>query len=135
MYTPENYFNLSLVENLMNEFSWPDKYNLEEDADGVSIIFPKSEVYLKNGYENNVSFILLAYKGKDCYIDMYTAFKILIKDYEVNPNVFDSLNLQNDNSTYASKQATEANTRDLLKILNKYFKNFILGDEKQLTSL
>lgn len=135
MYTPENYFNLALVKKLMHEFNWPDKYNLEEDADGVSIIFPNSEIYIKEGYENDVSFVLLSYKGKDCYIDMYTALKMFVKDYENNPNIFDSLNLQNDNSVYASKEATEANVRDILKILNKFFKNFILGHEKDLNSL
>ncbi|MBB4806830.1 phage pi2 protein 07 [Chryseobacterium defluvii] len=135
MYVPEDYFSLSAVEKVMKEFNWPADYKLEEDADGVSIIFPKSEIYLKNGYENDVSFDLTSFQGKDCYIDMYSSLKKIVKDYDKNPDVFDDLNLQDDTSVYASSEATEANIRDVLKILQAYFKDFILGKEKRLDSL
>ena len=75
MYVPKDYFRISTVEKIMKEFSWPSQYRLEEDADGVSIIFPKSEIYIKNGYENNISFALISFNGKDCYIDEVQPWK------------------------------------------------------------
>lgn len=135
MYVPKDYFKISIVEEIMKEFSWPSEYRLEEDADGVNIIFPKSEIYIKNGYENDVSFILISFNGKDCYIDESTALEKLVKNYGKESNVFKELNLKEDTTIYASPEATEANIWDTIKILNVYFLDFIMGKETALNSL
>jgi len=135
MYIPKDYFNISIVEKVMKEFSWPTEYTLEEDADGVSIIFPKSEIYIGNGYENDVSFSLISFNGKDCNIDGAIAIEKIVKDYGKKPNVFKDLGLKDDTSVYASPEATEANIWDAIKIIHVYFQDFIAGKEKRLNSL
>ncbi|SHE65736.1 hypothetical protein [Chryseobacterium takakiae] len=135
MYIPKNYFSISIVEKVMKEFSWPAEYILEEDADGVSIIFPKSEIYIENGYENDVSFTLLSFNGRDCNIDESTALEKIVQDYGKKANVFKELGLNNDTSVYASPEATEANIWDTIKIIHVYFQDFITGKEKRLNSL
>lgn len=135
MYVPKDYFNISIVEKVMKEFSWPVEYTLEEDADGVSIIFPKSEIYIGNGYENDVYFKLYSFNGKDCNIYGAIAIEKLVENYGKDPNVFKELGLKDDASVYASPKATESNILDVIKIIHVYFQDFITGKEKRLNSL
>jgi len=135
MYVPKDYFNISIVEKVMKEFSWPTEYTLEEDADGVSIIFPKSEIYIENGYENDVSFTLLSFNGRDCNIHGAVAIEKLVESFGKDPNVFKELGLRDNTSVYASPEATEDNIWDTIKIIHVYFQDFIIGKEKRLNSL
>lgn len=135
MYVPKDYFNISIVEKVMKEFSWPAEYTLEEDADGVSIIFPKSEIYIGNGYENDVYFKLLSFNGRDCDIHGAIAIERIVENSEKDPNVFKELELKDNTTVYASPEATEDNIWDVLKIIHVYFQDFITGKEKRLNSL
>lgn len=134
MYHPKDFFTCKMVEEVMNEFEWPESFKLIDDCpDGVFIVFKHSEFYLENGYEGSIE--LSFNDDKYHSINFWDAVGAVFPGYDGREDSLEDLKMENNNEIYASKRGTEANIRDLCKVLNAYFIPFIKGEDNRLDEL
>lgn len=134
MYHPKDFFTCKMVEEVMNEFEWPESFKLIDDCpEGVFIVFKHSEFYLENGYENDIG---LSFNDDKYYpINFWDAVKVIVPEFERTIDSFQGLGLKKSNEIYASERGTESNIRNFCKILNAYFISFIKGEDNRLNEL
>ena len=56
MYNPKTYFDLSILKEVLDQYTWSSKYILCETNSGSIIIeFPKSKILISEGFESNMN--------------------------------------------------------------------------------
>ncbi|MGH1385152.1 hypothetical protein [Kordia sp.] len=127
-YIPKSYITVSMVKEIMGEFTWPAPYEVYEgyDKDYVNIKFPICEIELYDVPENGVHLTFLTYNnGKELdatYKDII--YYNCIENYNPTEDIDFDMTVSSDR-----KVLTKRKVRNNLKSLHYYHMGFIDGTD------
>nr|WP_293843248.1 hypothetical protein [uncultured Arsenicibacter sp.] len=56
MYYPESYFDIEILKEVLEQYSWPSDYYLQEVKSGnIIIVFPKCRLIISEGFESSMT--------------------------------------------------------------------------------
>jgi len=126
----DRFLTVELLERVASEFNWPEAYSFEDDLpDGVIMRFHKSSLYFCEGPDGEVELEFLPSDvGVDDALNLIDALTVLVPKYEISPDPFLHLNLNDDTSIYASLGKVENGVRDICILVIEYMSSHIQGD-------
>jgi hypothetical protein len=126
MYDPPKFLTVELLSALLEEFTWPEEYTLEDELpDGIFMVFPACNLLFTEGFESEMGLQLVpADTGLDHNVTLAHALQVL----RARPGAPPRPTLINHVSPAASLDKVKNGVRDLCTLALAYLGPCIRGD-------
>lgn len=132
MYSPPNFLTRMNLEEILNEFKWPEAYVIGDDsctADGIEVSFPKCTIYFREGFESEMSLYFSHIETKTNYnLTLFDAIYYVFEKEAKRDLNFKEPKLIEYFSPQASLEKVKNGVRDICTLLQAYLLPCIEGD-------
>ncbi len=123
----EEFFKISLVEEVMKEFLWPAPYKVIDDGLDLfaEVIFPECKFLISDDGIGGTELEFTSYKGEDIRFSLAVA--LWVRNLETT-----DLNLTKRLSVCPNEEDTRRTIINTMIILQAYFLPFLTGNDDKL---
>jgi hypothetical protein len=121
----EEFFEASLVEEIMKEFAWPAPYQVIDDDFYAEIVFPECTLLMSDDGLGSTDLDFTSYKREEIRINIAVA--LWVRNLRAS-----HLNLVKRLSVWPNEEDMKTAIRNTMIVLQAYFLPFITGNDDQL---
>jgi hypothetical protein len=134
MYNPEKYLTPEILDKLLAEFNWPEKYCVDFDdnsTEGIEVKFPHSSILFIEGFESeiDVKFLNEQTNRDENQSSLSIGHALMVLEEEAkNRNDFVEPKLSNFFSPEASYEKVIHGVKNMCELIQAYLLPCMMGD-------